>query len=144
MDFRSIPNPIGLDADIIEVKLPTQLYNLIELAGLELGQNTPEYHSAIMAYFIDKFSKQTFSPFVLNRRLNHGLLKGKPIKLIKFSGWEISLKFNLIRAKSNLDSTADIVKLVILMIYEEVLKERKLSSNQELKKRISQFHTLHI
>jgi len=144
MDFRSIPQHLGLKADVIEVKLPAQLFNLVELASFELGQNTPAFHSALLSYFIDQFSKQTFSPFVLNRRLNHGLLKGKAIKHMKFSGWEISLKFNLIRAKSNLKSTVDIVKLVILNIYEEVLKRKNKQHIQTLKKRIAHFHTVYI
>lgn len=144
MDLRFIPQTVGPEAEIIDVKVAPQLFNLLELASIELGNDSPEYHSAILSYFLDKLSKQNFSPFIVSRRLNHGLLKGKPIKSIKFSGWELSQRISLIRAKSCVTATADIIKLVILTIYEDVLKERKVKQIQNIKKQIAQFHTLYI
>ncbi|MCY7296317.1 hypothetical protein [Alteromonas sp. a30] len=144
MDLRFIPQTIGPEAEIINVKVAPQLFNLLELASIELGNDSPEYHSAILSFFLDKLSKQQFSPFVVNRQLNHGILKGKAMKTITFSGWELSQRISLIRAKSCLNATGDIIKLVILNIYEEVLKERKVKQIQKVRKQIAQFHTLYI
>lgn len=109
---------------LLESPLPTHLVDIVQLAKLQLGWEKRESTAQLFAFFLRNMIAENYNQTTVSRLLNDGLIKGRAQKSIKL---ESSLVVSLVarfKAQTKINNTSDIVRLIILRIYEDLLKRK--------------------
>lgn len=139
MDFKQGSHPSKGKQSIIESRVPVHLLDILNLASLVLGSKNQKYPHRLLKFYIHRMALEEFSPIEVQRRLAHGLIKGRARKDLLLKGAEIVNDVAVIKAKTLISDTNDIVKLAVLSIYEDVLRTRNFELRFRLKSRLSKF-----
>jgi hypothetical protein len=106
-----------------ESRIPAHMIDILNLASFELGGNT-DFVSSIMKYYIHALSIEELSAKDMAKYLESNLAKGKAQKRFSIKGKNIADDIYKLKKITNIDSTSDLIKIVILRIYDDILMKK--------------------
>ena len=108
----------------VEVRVPSHMVDILNLASDQLGA-TPEFSQSMLKYYIDALSKNEISSNGLSKLLSSDLAKGKASKRISLKGQYVAEQTETIKAITDITSTTDLLKSVVLKINDDILVHRR-------------------
>lgn len=115
----------------IESRLPAHMLDILNLATLELGGSI-DFVQHLMKFYIHKLANDEKSAKGIARYLKSELAAGKAEKRLSLKGRKIYEDVELLKEKSRISNTTDLIKSVILKINEDVLVKKKPKSTKQL------------
>jgi hypothetical protein len=114
----------------LESRVPAHMIDILNLASDKLGGGT-EFAPNIMKYYIHALSNKEISSKNISRYLNSDLAKGVAQKRISLKGRHLEEEMILLKKLTKIESTTDLLKIVVLKINDDVLvNERPKTMNQ--------------
>lgn len=117
-------NLIKKSQGLLESPLPTHLVDIVQIAKVQLGWKKRESTAQLFAFFLRNMIADNYNQATVSRLLNDGLIKGRPQRKIKLDCPQVVNLIARFKSQTKINSTSDIVRLVILRIYEDLLKRK--------------------
>lgn len=120
------------------IPVPVNVIDILNIACEIVGISNQHTCTLLIPYFINILSKEDIPRQKAFIKLDNGLLKGKAQEMLLLTIHEdISYQIAMLKAKTCLQTTSDVIKLVILRIYDDLLQHPKDYLIRDLK-RLSQ------
>ena len=116
----------------IESRVPAHMIDILNLASDKLGGGT-EFVPNIMKYYIHALSNNEISSNNIARYLNSDLAKGVSQKRISLKGRHLEDELKMLKELINVESTTDLLKIVVLKINDDVLVNERPKPMGQLK-----------
>ncbi len=114
----------------LESRVPAHMIDILNLASDKLGGGT-EFVPNIMKYYIHALSSNEISSNNISRYLKSDLAKGVAQKRISLKGRHLEEELALLKKLIKIESTTDLLKIIVLKINDDVLvNERPKPMNQ--------------
>jgi hypothetical protein len=107
----------------IDSRVPAHMLDILNLASAEVGGGS-DFVPNLLKYYLHALAVNEISPASLTRYLASDLASGKAQKRISLKGRRISEDIAKVKELTNLSSTSDIVKSVILKINDDILQKK--------------------
>ena len=107
----------------IDSRVPAHMLDILNLASAEVGGGS-DFVPNLLKYYLHALAVNEISPARLTRYLASDLASGKSQKRISLKGRRISEDIAKVKKLTNLSSTSDIVKSVILKINDDILQKK--------------------
>ena len=117
---------------ILESQLPTHLVDIVHLAKAQLGWTQKESTEKLFFFFLRNMIADNYNQATITRLLNDGLVKGRPMKSITINSSNVVNLVAKFKAQTKINSTSDVVRLIILRIYEDLLRKQDQTIIKEL------------
>ena len=104
----------------LESRVPAHMIDILNLASDKLGGGT-EFVPNIIKYYIHALSNNENSSNNISRYLNSDLAKGVAQKRISLKGRYLEDELRLLKELIKVESTTDLLKIVVLKINDDVL-----------------------
>lgn len=115
-----------------ESRVPAHMIDILNLVCLELKGGT-EFIPNLMKYYIHLLSTNEISSQDMSKYLNSELAKGKAQKRISIKGRFVSEELKHLKEITDIKSTTDLIKSIVLRINDDVLVKKKKSTIKQLK-----------
>ena len=112
----------------IETRVPAHMVDMLNLASMELGGST-DFSNALIKYYLHNLSEDKTSVKGLTKYLDSDLAKGVAQKRISLKGRQVSKDIANIKMKTNIGSTTNVLKAVVLKINDDVFVHPKNSAH---------------
>ena len=116
----------------LESRVPAHMIDILNLASDKLGGGT-EFVPSIMKYYIHALSNNEISSNNISRYLNSDLAKGVAQKRISLKGRHLEEELILLKKLIDIESTTDLLKIVVLKINDDVLVNERPKPMSQLK-----------
>ena len=116
----------------LESRVPAHMIDILNLASDKLGGGT-EFVPSIMKYYIHALSKNEISANNISRYLNTDLAKGIAQKRISLKGRHLEEELMELKKLIDVESTTDLLKIVVLKINDDVLVNERPKPMGQLK-----------
>jgi len=116
----------------LESRVPAHMIDILNLASDKLGGGT-EFVPNIMKYYIHALSNNAISSNGISDYLNSSLAKGVAQKRISLKGRYLEKELVLLKKRVKVESTTDILKIVVLKINDDLLVHERAKPMTELK-----------
>jgi len=116
----------------LESRVPAHMIDILNLASDKLGGGT-EFVPNIMKYYIHALSNNEISSNNISRYLNSDLAKGVAQKRISLKGRHLEEELALLKELIDIESTTDLLKIVVLKINDDVLVNERPKPMGQLK-----------
>lgn len=137
MDLSPRKLPQGSSLHVIDCRVPAHIIDILNLASFALGERGAKYPSRLLQYYLQHLSQENFSRRDLEKRMEHGLLKGKAQRPVHLKSQASVNAVATLKIKARTNDTADVVKLAVLKIYEDILRYRNPDSIKQLKQQMA-------
>jgi len=107
----------------VDSRVPAHMLDILNLASAEVGGGS-EFVPNLLKYYLHALAVSEISPGRLARYLTSDLASGKSQKRISLKGRHVLEDIEKVKELTNLDSTSDIVKSVILKINDDILQKK--------------------
>jgi hypothetical protein len=107
----------------IDSRVPAHMLDILNLASAEVGGGS-DFVPNLLKYYLHALAVNEISPARLTHYLASDLASGKSQKRISLKGRRISEDIAKVKELTNLSSTSDIVKSVILKINDDILQKK--------------------
>ncbi len=107
----------------IDSRVPAHMLDILNLASAEVGGGS-DFVPNLLKYYLHALAVKEISPVCLTRYLASDLASGKSQKRISLKGRRVSEDIAKVKELTNLSSTSDIVKSVILKINDDILQKK--------------------
>ena len=108
------------------------MVDILNLASVEISGGT-EFVPGMMKFYIHSLSTSEISPRGISKYLNSELAKGKSQKRISIKGRLVAADFGHLKKITNINSTTNLIKGVVLKINDDVLVNKKPKTIRALK-----------
>ncbi len=116
----------------LESRVPAHMIDILNLASDKLGGST-EFVPNIMKYYIHALSNNEISSNNISRYLKSDLAKGIAQKRISLKGRHLEEELILLKELIKVESTTDLLKIVVLKINDDVLINERPKPMRQLK-----------
>jgi len=116
----------------LEGRVPAHMVDILNLASVEISGGT-EFVPGLMKFYIHSLSTGDISPQGISEYLRCELAKGKSQKRISIKGRLVAEEFSHLKMVTEISSTTDLIKGVVLKINDDVLVKRKSHTIRTLK-----------
>jgi hypothetical protein len=116
----------------IESRLPAHMIDILNLVTLEIGGST-DFVPNLMKYYIHFLAGNAKLAQSISGYLKNDLAIGKAEKRLSLKGRRIYDELNSLKVISQLPTTTDLLKCIILKINDDVLVKRKAKTIEQLK-----------
>jgi len=116
----------------LESRVPAHMIDILNLVSDKLGGGT-EFVPNILKYYIHALSNNEISSKNISRYLNSDLAKGVAQKRISLKGRHLEEELTLLKELIKVESTTDLLKIVVLKINDDVLVNEKQKPMKQLK-----------
>jgi hypothetical protein len=116
----------------LESRVPAHMIDILNLASDKLGGGT-EFVPNIMKYYIHALSNKEISSNNISRYLNSDLAKGVAQKRISLKGRHLEEELALLKELIDIESTTDLLKIVVLKINDDILVNERPKPMGQLK-----------
>lgn len=116
----------------LESRVPAHMIDILNLASDKLGGST-EFVPNIMKYYIHALSNNEISSNNISRYLKSDLAKGVAQKRISLKGRHLEEELILLKELIKVESTTDLLKIVVLKINDDVLINERPKPMRQLK-----------
>jgi hypothetical protein len=107
----------------IDSRVPAHMLDILNLASAEVGGGS-DFVPNLLKYYLHALAVNEISSARLARYLASDLASGKSQKRISLKGRRVSEDIAKVKELTNLSSTSDIVKSVILKINDDILQNK--------------------
>ena len=107
----------------IDSRVPAHMLDILNLASAEVGGGS-DFVPHLMKYYLHALAVNELSSGRLARYLTSDLASGKSQKRISLKGRRVSEDIKKVKELTDLSSTSDIVKSVILKINDDILQNK--------------------
>jgi hypothetical protein len=107
----------------IDSRVPAHMLDILNLASAEVGGGS-DFVPNLLKYYLHALAVNEISSARLARYLASDLANGKSQKRISLKGRRVSEDIAKVKELTNLSSTSDIVKSVILKINDDILQNK--------------------
>lgn len=108
----------------LEARVPAHMVDILNLASAELGAN-PDFSKILIKYYVHALSLDEKRAIRLEKYLKNDLAKGPSQKRISLKGIQVYDDLNIIKAHSHMENTTDVLKAVVINIYEDFFDKPK-------------------
>ncbi len=116
----------------LEIRVPAHMIDILNLVCAELIGGT-EFIPSLLKYYIHLLSNNEIAVQDLSTFLNSELAKGRSQKRISIKGRFVIEELNHLKEMTNIKSTTDLIKGIVLRIYDDVLVKKKKKTIAKLK-----------
>lgn len=116
----------------IESRLPAHMLDILNLACYKLGGNA-DFVPNLVKFYIHSLCTKTIPIKGIHHYLLNDLAKGKAQKRLSLKGRRIASEINQLKALTNISSTTDIMKIVVLKINDDLFVHPNPGTIQTLK-----------
>lgn len=116
----------------LESRVPAHMIDILNLASDKLGAGT-EFVPNMMKYYIHALSNNEISSLNIARYLKSDLANGVSQKRISLKGRHLDEDLILLKKAIEIESTTDILKIIVLKINDDVLVNERQKPMRELK-----------
>ncbi len=116
----------------LESRVPAHMIDILNLASDKLGGST-EFVPHIMKYYIHALSNNEISSNNISRYLKSDLAKGIAQKRISLKGRHLEEELILLKKLIKVESTTDLLKIVVLKINDDLLINERPKPMRQLK-----------
>ena len=116
----------------LESRVPAHMVDILNLASVELSGGT-DFVQGLLKFYIHALSNNDISPGSISKYLASDLAVGESQKRISIKGRLVSEDLNHLKTLTNIDSTTDLLKGVVLKINDDVLVNKKSKTIRTLK-----------
>jgi hypothetical protein len=116
----------------LESRVPAHMVDILNLASVELSGGT-EFVPALIKFYVHSLSNNEISSCDISRYLDSELAKGRSQKRISIKGRLVAEEINHLKDITNIRSTTDIIKAIVLKINDDVLVKKKVGMIKQLK-----------
>lgn len=109
----------------VEGRLPAHLFDILNLATLEIGTTT-DFVPSMMKYYIHTLSEDEKSAKKIANYLQSDLATGKSEKRLSLKGRKIFEDIERLKSLTHIENTTDLLKGIILKINDDVLVKKRL------------------
>lgn len=127
-----IKKQIEAQKKAIETRVPAHMVDMLNLACMQLGGST-DFSNALIKFYLHSLSEENSSLKCLSQYLESDLAKGAAQKRISLKGNQVYQAIDSIKIKTNIDSTTDVVKAVVLKINDDVFVHPNLTVIKNLR-----------
>ena len=107
----------------IDSRVPAHMLDILNLASAAVGGGS-DFIPNMMKYYLHALAVNEMSPGRLARYLKSDLATGKSQKRISLKGRRVLQDIAKVKELTNLSSTSDVVKSVILKINDDILQKK--------------------
>ena len=126
LPHQSVPNvskTMQRQRKPIDSRVPAHMLDILNLASAAVGGGS-DFIPNMMKYYLHALAVNDMSPGRLARYLKSDLAAGKSQKRISLKGRRVSEDIAKVKELTNLSSTSDVVKSVILKINDDILQKK--------------------
>ncbi|MGS2724643.1 hypothetical protein ACVBEJ_12945 [Porticoccus sp. GXU_MW_L64] len=116
----------------IESRVPAHMLDILNLASAEIGVS-PDFVPYIMKFYIHGLAADEKAARNMANYMTSELATGKAEKRLSLKGRKIYEDLSLLKAISNISSTTELIKSIILKINDDILVKKKPSPIKQLK-----------
>lgn len=116
----------------IETRVPAHMIDILNLASMELSGGT-DFANALIKFYLHDLSDEKKPLVWLGKYLECDLAKGCAQKRISLKGKQLGDEIEMIKINSNIKSTSDLLKAVVLKINDDVLMRPKVKVLKRLR-----------
>jgi len=116
----------------LDIRVPAHMIDILNLASDKLGGGT-EFVPNIMKYYIHALSNNEISSNNISKYLKSDLAKGVAQKRISLKGRHLEEELILLKELIKVESTTDLLKIIVLKINDDVLTKEKPKPMNQLK-----------
>jgi len=135
LPHQSVPavqKQLEVQRKAIESRVPAHMVDILNVASYELGGG-PDFTSNLIKYYIHILAKTNISSNKVTSYLSSSLAKGKAEKRISIKGRHVKEELNIIKEMTNIETTTDLIKFIVLTINDDVLVNKKQNTIKQLK-----------
>jgi len=108
----------------LEARVPAHMVDILNLASAELGANS-DFSKVLIKYYVHTLSLNEKKALHLEKYLKNDLAKGPSQKRISLKGIQVYDDLNTLKEHSHIESTTDVLKAVVMNIYEDFFDKPK-------------------
>ncbi len=116
----------------LESRVPAHMVDMLNLASVELSGGT-EFVPALIKFYIHSLANNEISSSDISRYLASELAQGRSQKRISIKGRLVAEEIDRLKDMTDIRSTTDIIKAVVLKINDDVLVKKKIGVIKQLK-----------
>ncbi|KFX19947.1 MULTISPECIES: hypothetical protein [Pectobacterium] len=118
-----IKKALNVQRKALESRVPTHMIDILNLASCELG-GEPDFIPTLMKYYLHTLAADHAAAKDIPRFLQSDLAKGKSEKRLSLKGRHVATDIDVLKTTTNISSTTDLLKGIVLKIKEDVLVQR--------------------
>lgn len=118
-----IKKALDVQRKALESRVPAHMIDILNLASCELG-GEPDFIPTLMKYYLHTLAADHAAAKDIPRFLQSDLAKGKSEKRLSLKGRHVATDIDVLKTTTNISSTTDLLKGIVLKIKEDVLVQR--------------------
>ncbi|WP_174866490.1 hypothetical protein [Pectobacterium polaris] len=118
-----IKKALDVQRKALESRVPAHMIDILNLASCELG-GEPDFIPTLMKYYLHTLAADHAAAKDIPSFLQSDLAKGKSEKRLSLKGRHVSADIDALKTATNISSTTDLLKGIVLKIKEDVLVQR--------------------
>ncbi len=118
-----IKKALDVQRKALESRVPAHMIDILNLASCELG-GEPDFIPTLMKYYLHTLAADRAAAQDIPRFLQSDLAKGKSEKRLSLKGRHVATDIDVLKTTTNISSTTDLLKGIVLKIKEDVLVQR--------------------
>ncbi|MBN3343372.1 hypothetical protein H5A44_13130 [Pectobacterium brasiliense] len=118
-----IKKALDVQRKTLESRVPAHMIDILNLASCELG-GEPDFIPTLMKYYLHTLAADHAAAKDIPRFLQSDLAKGKSEKRLSLKGRHVATDIDVLKTATNISSTTDLLKGIVLKIKEDVLVQR--------------------
>ncbi|MFT4925498.1 MAG: hypothetical protein ACI8WB_001591 [Phenylobacterium sp.] len=134
LPHQSVPavqRQLATQRKALESRVPAHMIDILNLASVELSGGT-EFVSNLMKFYIHLLSNDAIASKALTHYLDSHLAQGKSQKRISVKGRQIMAQIDQLKAMTDIQSTTDLIKGIVLKIHDDVLVNKDQATIKQL------------
>ncbi|MBT4268242.1 MAG: hypothetical protein HN580_04860 [Deltaproteobacteria bacterium] len=128
----AVKKELEVQRKALESRVPAHMIDILNLVCVELSGGT-EFIPSLMKHYIHSLSNNDISSQGISELLNSDLAKGKAQKRLSLKGRFVADDLNHLKEITNIKSTTDLIKGIVLRINDDVLVKKKKRTIEKLK-----------
>ena len=116
----------------LESRVPAHMVDILNLVSVELSGGT-EFVPALIKFYIHSLTNNDISSRDIPAYLESELAQGKSQKRISIKGRLVTEEVDRLKKITNIRSTTDLLKAIVLKINDDVLVKKKAGTIKQLK-----------
>lgn len=116
----------------LESRVPAHMVDILNLVSAELGGGT-EFVPILIKFYIHSLANSCISPRGISKYLKSDLAQGKAQKRISIKGRYIADELKHLKEITNIKSTTDLIKSIVLKVNDDVLVTRRVRIIKQLR-----------
>lgn len=128
----AVQKQLEVQRKAIESRVPAHMVDILNLVCYELGGGS-DFVPNLIKYYIHTLVNTNISQAKIANYLGSRLAKGKSQKRISIKGRHVTKELNILKQMTNINTTTDIIKVIVLKINEDVLIHKKQNTIKQLK-----------